>query len=121
MKIVITGAGGLIGWHAAARIHAANCAARFQGQDVPFDLVMLDHASFDDDARLYAAISNADSILHFAGFNRAADEVVETANPAIAQRLAQACNKKNVTPHIVYTNSTHADSDTPYGRSKRIA
>ena len=121
MKIVITGAGGLIGWHAAVRIHAANCAARFQGQNVPFDLVMLDHAGFDDDARLNAAINDADAILHFAGINRAADEVVETANPAIARRLVQACNKQNATPHIVYANSTHADSDTPYGRSKRIA
>lgn len=121
MKLVITGAGGLIGWHAAARLHAANCAARFNGQNEPFDFVALDHTAFDDDAQLNEAIKGADGILHFAGVNRAADEVVEAANPAIARRLAQACKVQNATPHIVYANSTHARSDTPYGRSKRIA
>lgn len=121
MKLLITGAGGLIGWHAAARLHAANCAARFMGKGAPFDLVTLDHIGFDDDAQLNAAVSGADGILHFAGVNRAADVVVEAANPAIAKRLAQACIAQNATPHIVYANSTHAFSDTPYGRSKRIA
>lgn len=121
MKIVITGAGGLIGWHATVRVHAAICAARFKGTDAPYELVMLDHAGFDDDAVLHAAITDADAVLHFAGVNRASDDVVETANPAIAQRLAEACGRTQSRPHIVYANSTHAVSDTPYGRSKRIA
>lgn len=121
MKIAITGAGGLIGWHAAVRVHAANCAARFKGAEAPYDLVTLDHASFDDDAALHAAITGADAVLHFAGVNRAPDDVVEAANPAIAQRLAKACSITESRPHIVYANSTHATSDTPYGRSKRIA
>lgn len=121
MKIVITGAGGLIGWHAAVRVHAANCAARFDGTDAPYDLVVLDHADFDDDAALHAAIRGADAVLHFAGVNRAPEDVVEAANPAIARRLALACSTIESRPHVVYANSTHATSDTPYGRSKRIA
>lgn len=121
MKIVITGAGGLIGWHAAVRIHAANCAARFNGTDAPYDLVMLDHAGFEDDAALHAAVTGASSVLHFAGVNRAPDDVVEAANPAIARRLAEACSITKSRPHIAYANSTHAANDTPYGRSKRIA
>ncbi len=121
MKIVITGAAGLIGWHAAARVHAANCAAGFQGRDKPFDLVTLDHAGFDDAARLRKAVAGAAGVLHFAGVNRAPDAVVEEANPTIAQRLADACGAEGATPHIVYANSNHAVSDTPYGRSKRIA
>ena len=121
MKIVITGARGLIGWHAAARAHAANCAAQFKGTAAPYDLVALDHAGFDDDAELQAAINGADAVLHFAGVNRAPDDVVEAANPAIARRLAEACNATESRPHIVYANSTHSASDTPYGRSKRIA
>lgn len=121
MKIAITGAGGLIGWHAAARVHAANCAARFKGMEAPHDLVLLDHAGFDDDAALHAAITGADAVLHFAGVNRAPDDVVEAVNPAIARRLAEACSITESRPHVVYANSTHATSDTPYGRSKRIA
>ncbi|MDF1854278.1 NAD-dependent epimerase/dehydratase family protein [Pseudooceanicola sp.] len=121
MKIVITGAGGMIGWHTAVRVHAANCAARFKGGEAPYDLVTLDHAAFDDDAALLAAITGADAVLHFAGVNRAPDDVVEAANPAIARRLSEACRIAESRPHVVYANSTHATRDTPYGRSKRIA
>lgn len=121
MKIVITGAGGLIGWHAAVRLHAANCAARFENMAEPFELVTLDHASYEDDATLDSAVRGADAVLHFAGVNRAADDVVEAANPAIALRLAEMCRTTGSRPHIVYANSTHAASDTPYGRSKRTA
>lgn len=121
MKIIVTGAGGLLGWHAAARVHAANCMARFKDQEIPYDLVMLDHRGFEDDAVLDAALIEADAVLHFAGVNRAPDFVVEEANPTIARRLSEACMKCGVRPHVVYANSTHAESDTAYGRSKRIA
>lgn len=121
MKFVITGVGGLIGWHAAVRLHALNCGARFRSQPIPHEIVMLDHAAFEDDARLKAALVDADAVLHFAGVNRAAPDVVEAANPDIARRLASSCRAVGAAPHIVYANSTHAATDTPYGRSKRIA
>ncbi len=121
MKIVITGAGGLIGWHASARLHAANCAAQFKKEPIPYELVRLDHAAFDDHATLQDAVRGASAILHFAGVNRASDTEVEAGNPNIARRLAAACAATGTMPHVVYANSTHAASDTPYGRSKRIA
>jgi UDP-2-acetamido-2,6-beta-L-arabino-hexul-4-ose reductase len=121
MKIVVTGAGGLIGWHAAVRLHAANCAAQFNGSAPVFELCALDHPGFDDDAELRASLKDADAVLHFAGVNRAPDAVVEKSNPAIARRLVDACKAVGVRPHVVYANSTHAAGDTPYGRSKRIA
>lgn len=121
MKIVITGAGGLIGWHAAARLHAANCAARFKGGIAPYEAVALDHAGMQDPDRLRAALQDAEAVLHFAGVNRASDADVESGNPMIAETLVQACRDLGVKPHIVYANSTHAVSDTPYGRSKRRA
>lgn len=121
MKIVITGAGGLIGWHAASRVHAANCAARFRGEEAPWELVLLDHAGFDQGQTLRDAVTGADAVLHFAGVNRAHEDIVEAANPAIAQRLVQACAEVGSKPHIVYANTIHANTDTPYGRSKRRA
>lgn len=121
VRIVITGAGGLIGWHAHARLHAANCAAKFRGEALPYDIVALDHARFDDDAALDAAMDGAQAVLHFAGVNRASDDVVAAANPAIAQRLADAISKAGGRAHVVYANSTHAAHDTVYGRSKRRA
>lgn len=120
-RIVITGAKGLIGWHAHARLHAANCAAMFRGEPTLFDIVALDHAAFEDGDTLRTALDDAQAVLHFAGVNRAPDDEVEAANPAIASRLVQACDAVGVEPHIVHANSTHAASDTPYGRSKRLA
>lgn len=121
MKIAVTGARGLLGWHTAARLHAANCAARFRGEAPPHELALLDHAQFEDDVALDAAVAGADAILHFAGVNRGPDQMVEASNPAIAHRLAGACGRTNAAPHIIYANSVHANTDTPYGRSKRIA
>lgn len=120
-RIVITGAKGLIGWHAHARLHAANCAAQFQAAPIPYDICALGHGAFEDDTALQAALTKSDAVLHFAGVNRAPDDLVEAANPAIAQRLKDACLAVGVAPHIVYANSTHAASDTAYGRSKRRA
>src|SRR5690606_26031470 len=82
----------------------------------------LDHAGFSDDALLQEAVHGADAVLHFAGVNRGTDADVERMNPAISQRLVEACKiVGNETVHIVYANSIHAESDTPYGRSKRLA
>ena len=120
-RVVVTGAKGLIGWHAHALLHSANCAAGFHGKPLPYAIAALDHADFDDDERLQGALLGADAVLHFAGVNRAADDDVEAANPAIAARLIAACKRIGADPHIVYANSTHAASDTPYGRSKKAA
>lgn len=121
MKIVVTGAAGLIGWHAAARLHAANCAARFAGEPQPYDLVTLDRARFNDPETLQDALEGADAVLHFAGVNRGSDEEVASGNPALARALVAGCEAANVRPHIVYANSTHSRGDSLYGRSKREA
>lgn len=121
IRVVITGASGLIGWHAHALLHAANCAARFKGHAEPFDIVALDHNSFNSDPVIQKAMQGVDAVLHFAGVNRGAEAEVEVANPAIASRLVAMCKAAGVNPHIVYANSTHATLDTPYGRSKRKA
>ncbi len=116
-RIAITGAKGLLGWHSAAHLHAANCGARFNGDEAPYDIIQIDHAAFDDG--LSERLHGVDAILHFAGVNRGDD--VETANPEIAQKLVDACAKAQINPHIVYANSSHAAYDTPYGNAKRIA
>jgi UDP-2-acetamido-2,6-beta-L-arabino-hexul-4-ose reductase len=121
LKVIITGAKGLLGWHAHARLHAANCAAAFRGDTQPFTIVALDHNAFDDDTALASALQGADAVLHFAGLNRGPADKVETMNPAIARRLASACLAAGCAPHVVYANSTHAAGETPYGRSKREA
>lgn len=120
-RIVVTGAGGLLGWHAHSRLHAANCTARFRGEPSPYDIVALGHAEFDNDVVLSSAVKGADAILHFAGVNRGSEEAVASENPAIARRLISACRDCGEDPHVVYANSIHAVTDTVYGRSKRAA
>lgn len=120
-RIAVTGARGLIGWHTAGRLHAANCMARFRGQEEPYDLVPINQEMFADDEALRSALDGCCAILHFAGVNRGGDIVVENANPQIAHAIQRACSAAAVTPHIVYANSMHYELDTPYGRSKRIA
>lgn len=121
MKIVITGAQGLLGWHSAARLHADNCGARYHGDAEPWTLVPLDRAAFNDDARLADALAGVDIVLHWAGVNRGSDSEVAEGNPAIARRLVDACARAGASPFIVYANSTHAGLDTIYGRSKKEA
>ncbi len=121
MKVVVTGARGLIGWHASARLHAENCAAAFKGDQRPYELVQLGRVELNDPDKLRAALQGADAVLHFAGVNRGSDEEVEQGNISIAETLAQGCNTAQVSPNIVYANSTHAGRDNPYGRSKQAA
>ena len=120
-RVVVTGAAGLLGRHCLVRLHARNCASRFRGAPLPYDLVALDRAAFNDAGRLAAAVDGAAAVLHFAGVNRGTEAEVEAGNVDIATRLAEACRASGSTAHIVYANSTHAASDTPYGRSKRRA
>ena len=121
MKIAITGAKGLLGWHTSARIHARNCAAKFAGSAAPFELVEIDRTCFEDQQCLIKALDSVEGIIHFAGVNRGEDSEVEAANPAISAKLIDACKQAGINPTIVYANSTHAANDTPYGRSKRLA
>lgn len=120
-RIVVTGAGGLLGWHAHAHLHAANCAADFQGMPRPWDIVALDRTAFNDDSVLEAAVTGAECILHFAGVNRASETDIERGNPDIAQRLVAACQSAGADPHVVYANSIHSRLNTVYGNSKRRA
>jgi len=121
MRIVLTGAGGLLGWHTSVRLHAANCAARFRKGEPPFTLIALDRDGFGNDAILTEALRGADAVLHFAGVNRGTEKEVRDGNPVIARRLADACACLGRKPHVTYANSTHARFDTPYGNSKRRA
>lgn len=121
LKIAVTGATGLLGWHAAARLHVRICAARFRGEMPSIEMVTIDRAVFSDADALAAALSGVDAVLHFAGVNRANPVDLEAANPAIAETLVAGCRAAGVTPQIVYANTIHAGADNPYGRSKARA
>jgi UDP-2-acetamido-2,6-beta-L-arabino-hexul-4-ose reductase len=120
-KIVVTGAGGLLGRHICIRLHARNCAKKHAGLEELFEIESLNHSDFENPLRLKDALSDSDYILHFAGVNRAPESEIEKLNPLIAEKLVSAYRESNSSAHVVYANSTHYINDTAYGRSKRLA
>lgn len=113
MKIVITGANGLLGQHVHMHLRA-QVAYRDS-------LVPLDRHAFQDDRKLAAALDGADWVIHCAGINRDSDERVEQGNRELAERLSEALESVSATPHLFYANSIQRDRDVPYGRGKQAA
>ena len=111
-KILVTGSGGMIGWHLSVFLEA-HCES--------VDLIRCDRSGFNDDQFLADAVDKADVIVHLAGMNRGEEEEIVAANIGMADRLISFCKKANVTPHVIYSSSTHADGPTRYGYSKRTA
>lgn len=111
MKIGITGANGLLGFHLRALLHATKA----------HEVRLATRDTFADPQALDAFVHGLDGLVHFAGVNRAPDAQVEAENPALAQRVIDAMERTDARPHVVYANSTHAERDTAYGRGKRSA
>ena len=57
MKIIITGANGLLGWHFRCHLGAQN--------EFGDHLTVLDRAAFNDDKKLAEALTDATAVVHF--------------------------------------------------------
>lgn len=111
MKIGITGADGLLGYHLRALLHSLeDCEIRLAGRQ-----------TFADRGALDRFVRGLDGIAHLAGMNRGDESEVESANTALAASLVVALERTGSVPIVVYANSTHVERDTGYGRGKRAA
>lgn len=106
MKVVVTGAGGFLGWHLRCRL-----ATR-----TDHEVLALDRSGFDGIA---SAVKGADAVIHVAGVNRGTDEEVAGSNVALAQAVANAARGAARPPRLVFANSIQAERDNPYGRGKK--
>lgn len=111
MRIGITGAFGQFGWHLRCRLHV----------EESIEYVCVGRETFANPSRLEEFVTGLDAVIHLAGINRAAESEIATANPSIARQLVCALEATSGTPHVVYSSTTHIDSDNTYGRSKREA
>ena len=111
MKIGITGADGLIGWHQRAYLKAMG------GHEVR----LANRATFSQPELLLDFVAGLDAVIHLAGMNRGDEAEIEAVNAALAQKLVTACEQASVSPFMVYANSTHEDRNTAYGRGKHAA
>ncbi len=116
--VLVTGAGGLLGFHVRALLLAKNGERKFQKQPPAYNIRTANTAEFSDAQCLSSLVEGCDVVLHLAGVNRAQPEVVERANEAIGQQLTDALSSTTSKAHVVFANTTHAASDTPYGRGK---
>ncbi len=109
LTIGITGHCGFLGWHLRCRLNAEK-DVRIAG---------LGRSGFSDPSVLRDFAATSNPIVHLAGMNRGSDADIEKVNLDLTRRLIDACTSASVAPHVIFANSTHADRDTAYGRSKR--
>ncbi len=112
MKIGITGADGLIGTHLRAFLHSRDGIAEVR---------LARRDTFQSSAALDAFVIGLDGVIHCAGVNRGDEAEVEQTNAWLAETLVAAFERTGARPDVVYTNSTHSERDSAYGRGKGAA
>jgi len=120
-NILVTGAGGLLGFHTRALLLAKNGERMFKGEKPAFNVRVASTKDFSDPKRLAPLVKDIDIVFHLAGVNRAKPEIVDQANREISNNLVIALQATASSAHVVFANSTHAGTDTPYGRGKGAA
>jgi UDP-2-acetamido-2,6-beta-L-arabino-hexul-4-ose reductase len=110
MAIMITGADGFIGKNFALRLREAGHT----------DILAVTRTTSPSELEQFAA--RADFVFHLAGVNRPTDATeFQTGNADFTARLCAGLQAKGNKAPIVYTSSTQAERDNPYGQSKRAA
>lgn len=110
MKVLVTGAGGFV-----ARNLIATLAERS-------DISVLPFVRGDDAALLQQHAGQADFVFHLAGVNRPQSPAeFRTGNIDLTQLLCNTLASLGRKVPVLYTSSTQAASDNPYGASKRAA
>ncbi len=112
MRIAVTGSAGFLGRHLRVRLRALR-----PGDEI----VCIPRAVFADDSSLLDALAGTDAVVHLAGVNRGAPEVVESGNVETSERLAAMLAKVGGTQRLVFANSVQAGTASPYGRGKARA
>ena len=110
MKVLITGANGFI---------AQNLQLHLSERK---DVEVISFTRHDDIDKLNEYVPQVDFIFHLAGINRPQDPKEFTeGNAELTQSLVNAVVASKKSIPIIYTSSTQAALDNPYGVSKRVA
>ncbi|MBO5120281.1 MAG: NAD-dependent epimerase/dehydratase family protein [Bacilli bacterium] len=108
MKVLITGSNGFIG---------KNLKTHLQEKD---NIEIIDYDKEDTFDKIENAIDEIDFIFHLAGVNRPqTPEEFYEGNSDLTKKIVDLIKDKNIP--LVVTSTIHADKDTDYGKSKKIA
>lgn len=106
-KIAITGSNGFIG---------KNLCLSLNEDDIGYVKI----PKFCTVQEITPYLDDVDIVIHLAGVNRSQDnEDFEVNNVLSTEILLQAFSLLNMTPSVIFSSSTHASANTPYGTSKR--
>jgi UDP-2-acetamido-2,6-beta-L-arabino-hexul-4-ose reductase len=109
MRILLTGAGGFLGWHTRLRL-----AALTDHEVVPI--------TRENWSELDSLVAGADSVIHLAGVNRAdSDDEVEQGNVRLGEDIATAVAAAGKPIRIVMSGTIQVERDNAYGRGKLAA
>lgn len=109
MKVLITGMNGFIGKNLVSHLR--------ERSDV--EVVGYDRSAPE---QLETLVAQADFIFHLAGVNRPQDpDDFARGNRELTERLCAAIAASGRRTPVIYTSSTQAELDNPYGLSKRNA
>jgi UDP-2-acetamido-2,6-beta-L-arabino-hexul-4-ose reductase len=110
MKILVTGSDGFIGKNLIAELRNPK-----DGEVYEFD-----KQNNPDDLEIFT--KNCDIVFHLAGVNRPNDEKeFNEGNADFTRRLLESLKKNQNPSLIVFSSSTQAILDNPYGKSKQAA
>jgi UDP-2-acetamido-2,6-beta-L-arabino-hexul-4-ose reductase len=109
MRIVLTGAGGFLGWHTRLRMAALT----------NYDVIPVSRENW---AELEPLIASADAVIHLAGVNRAeSDNEVELGNMDLGQDVARAISAAGRPLRVAMSGTVQVERDNAYGRGKLAA
>lgn len=108
MRVVLTGAGGFLGWHTRVRLQALGLH-----EVVP--------VTRDNWPALRELCRGAQAVIHVAGVNRGSAELVESENIRLAEDVANAIASQGEPIRVVFANSIQSGNETSYGAGKAAA
>jgi UDP-2-acetamido-2,6-beta-L-arabino-hexul-4-ose reductase len=110
MKVLITGSNGFVGKNLIVHL------------DERSDVEVLRFTREDDIANLPALMDQVDFVFHLAGVNRPKNpEEFKAGNTDLTLALCNAIIASGKRIPVLYTSSSQAELDNPYGKSKRGA
>lgn len=109
MRIVLTGAGGFLGWHTRLRLTALT-----EHEVIP--------VSRENWSELDALVAGADAVIHLAGVNRAgSDGEVEQGNVDLGHDVAHAVSAAGRPLRVAMSGTIQVERNNAYGRGKLAA